>query len=180
MLREPTLRSAGRTTALRCLLAFLLICLAFPRHPAKAFAEKAAPGGSPGDIAVVVNTGVSVDDLSMADLRKVLLGDRQYWSSNQRVTLLIRAPVARERDILLRRVYQMSEAQFRQYWIAKVFRAETSAGPKIVSSNKIASELVGALPGSIAFIDVTEVPKGLKIVKVDGRLPGEKGYALSN
>ena len=133
-----------------------------------------------GAIAVVVNSKVPVDDLSMGELRRIILGDRQYWSSSQRVTLLIRAPQARERDILLKRVYQMSEAQFRQYWIAKVFRAETAAGPKTIPLNRVAIDLVRELPGTIAFINVSEVPKDLKVLKIDGRLPGDKGYALSD
>src|ERR1700748_3176006 len=80
-----------------------------------------AAGG--GDIAIVVRPDVPVDNLSFADLRRVLLGDRQFWSSNLRVTLLVRAPGAREREVVLKTVYQMSEGQYRQYWIAKVFGA---------------------------------------------------------
>ena len=72
----------------------------------------------------------------------------------------------------------MSEAQFRQYWISKVFRAEASSGPKIVYSNEMATELVEAIPGSVAFVDSTQVPKGLKTLKIDGKLPGDKGYPL--
>ena len=56
-----------------------------------------------------------------------MLGDRQFWTSNLRVTLLVRAPGAREREVVLKTIYQMSEAQFRQYWIAKVFRAEAAS-----------------------------------------------------
>ena len=95
-----------------------------------------------------------------------------------RVTLLVRAPVARERDVVLKTVYRMTEGQFRQYWISKVFRAESSSGPKIVYSNEMAADLVLSIPGSIAFVDATQVPKGLKVLKIDGKLPGEKGYPL--
>jgi ABC-type phosphate transport system substrate-binding protein len=130
------------------------------------------------DIAVVVNPGVPVDDLSFAEMRKVLLGDRQFWSPNLKVTLLIRAPVARERDTVLKTVYQMTEAQFRQYWIGKVFRAEAAGGPKIIYSNEEATQLAASLPGSIAFVDAGQVPKGLKTLKIDGKLPGEAGYRL--
>jgi ABC-type phosphate transport system substrate-binding protein len=130
------------------------------------------------DIAVVVRPDTPVDNLSLADMRKVMMGDRQFWSSNLRVTLLIRAPAARERDVVLRTIYQMSESQFRQYWISKIFRAEASSGPKIVYSNEMAAELVQAIPGSIAFVEANQVPKGLKILKIDGKLPGEKGYPL--
>ncbi len=130
------------------------------------------------DIAVVVHPGVAVTDLSLADVRKLLLGERQYWSSDVRVTLLIRAPVSQEREVVLRTIYQMTEAQFRQYWIGKVFRAEAASGPKIFYSSEMATELAAAIPGSIAFVDAAHVPKGLKVLKINGRLPGEKGYPL--
>jgi hypothetical protein len=131
-----------------------------------------------GDIALVVRRDVPIDNLSFGEVRKLFVGDRQFWSSNLRVTLLMRAPVARERDIILRTIYQMSEAQFRQYWISKVFRAETASGPKIVYTNEMASQLVAAIPGAVAFMDVSEAPQGLKVLRIDGLLPGEKGYPL--
>jgi hypothetical protein len=91
---------------------------------------------------------------------------------------LMRAPVSPERDVVLRTIYQMSEAQFRQYWISKVFRADVSSGPKIVYSSEMASELVSAIPGAVAFVDAAQVPKGAKILKIDGKLPIDKGYLL--
>jgi len=130
------------------------------------------------DIAIVVRPGTPVDNLTFAELRRVMRGDRQFWSSNLRVTLLVRAPGARERDIVLKTIYEMSEAQFRQYWIAKVFRAEAAAGPRIVYSNEMAAELAGAIPGAIAFVDAGEIPKGLKTLRINGVLPGQKGYPL--
>lgn len=139
-------------------------------------AAVAAPA-SP-DVAVIVGAKTPVESLSMADLRKIMLGDRQFWAAGQRITLLVRAPVAHERDVALKRVYQMSEAQFRQYWIAKLFRAEVPAGPKVVFSNQTAIELVEGLPGAIAFVDAGQAPRAVKVLKIDGRLPGEKGYPL--
>lgn len=152
----------------RCtLVLWALICWTAP-----------LPAAPASDLAVVVHPGVPVDNLSFPEVRKLLLGDRQYWNSSLRVTLLIRAPVAREREVVLKTIYQMSEAQFRQYWIGKVFRADTASGPKIVYSNDMAAELVANIPGAIAFVDAAQVPKGLKVLKIDGRLPGEKGYPL--
>ena len=131
-----------------------------------------------GDIAIVVRPDVPVDNLPFGELRKILLGDRQFWSSNLRVTLLVRAPGAREREVILKTVYQMSEAQFRQYWIAKVFRAEAASGPRIVYSNEMAEELVAAIPGAVAFVEAAQLPKGLKAIRINGLAPGEKGYPL--
>jgi ABC-type phosphate transport system substrate-binding protein len=131
-----------------------------------------------GDVAVVVNEETPVADLSLAEVRKVFLGDRQYWNAKLPVVLLIRAPVARERDVVLRVIYQMTEAQFKQYWVAKIFRAEVTGPPKIVYSNDIQYELVSAMPGAIAFVDARNVHPGVKVVRVDGMLPGDKNYPL--
>jgi ABC-type phosphate transport system substrate-binding protein len=130
------------------------------------------------DVAVVVHPDTPVTNLTLSEVRKVFLGERQYWSTNMPVVLLIRAPVARERNVVLKIIYQMSESQFKQYWIAKIFRAEVASAPKVVYSNDVANELVTAIPGAIAFIDAREVRPGAKILRVDGRLPGEAGYPL--
>jgi ABC-type phosphate transport system substrate-binding protein len=130
------------------------------------------------DIAVVVHPDTPVSDLSLAEVRKVLLGERQYWNSKLPVSLLIRAPIARERDVVLRVIYQMSEAQFKQYWVAKIFRAEVTSPPKIVYSNDMQYDLVSAIPGAIAFVDARNVRSGLKVLRVDGHLPGDRDYPL--
>jgi hypothetical protein len=131
-----------------------------------------------GDVAIVVRPDVPVDGLTFREVRELLMGDRQFWTPGLRVSLLMRAPATRERDVVLKTVYRMSEAEFRRFWIEKVFRAEAQSGPKIVYSNETATELVAAIPGAVAFVDATQVPKGLKVLRIDGRLPGEKGYPL--
>ena len=130
------------------------------------------------NIAVVVNPDTPVSDLSLEDVRKIFLGDRQYWTAKIPVVLLIRAPAARERDVVLRLVYQMDEVQFKRYWIAKIFRAESATAPKIVYSNDMAKELTAAIPGAIVLIDARDVSPGVKVLRVDGQLPGQPDYPL--
>ncbi len=130
------------------------------------------------DIAVVVNPDTPVSELSLEDLRKIFLGDHQYWTAKIPVTLLIRAPGSRERDNALKLIYQMDEVQFKRYWIAKIFRAESATAPKIVYSNDMANELTAALPGAIAFMDARDVRPGVKVIRIGGHLPGEPDYPL--
>jgi len=158
-----------RVVTIFCLLVSLVMVL---QAPSTAQISRGA------DIAVVVHPDTPVTDLSLSDVRKVFLGERQYWNSKLPVVLMIRAPVARERDVVLKVIYQMSEAQFKQYWVAKIFRAEAASPPKIVYSNDMQYELVSALPGAIAFIDARNVRPGLKVLRVDGHLPGDPGYPL--
>jgi ABC-type phosphate transport system substrate-binding protein len=137
-----------------------------------------ASGQPATDIAVVAHPDVPVDNLTLAELRRFLLGDREFWSTGVRVTLLIRAPIARERDAAVQSVCQMTEAQFRQHWIGKVFRAETPSGPKIVYSTEMALDQVSRLPGAISFVAIAQVTKNVKVLKIDGRSPGQAGYKL--
>jgi hypothetical protein len=138
-----------------------------------------AVGQVPEDISVVVNADVPVDNLTLADLRRILLGDREFWPSGARVTLLIRAPIARERDAAVKDVCQMTEAQFRQHWIGKVFRADTANGPRIVYSAENALDQVARTPGAMTFVLASAAAgKGGKILKIDGLLPGQRGYKV--
>lgn len=132
----------------------------------------------PSPIAIVVHKDTQVDNLSMAELRNIFLADQQFWPDRTRIILLVRAPQSDERDFVLNRIYQMSEAQFRQYWIAKMFRAEVPRGPKIVFSTDMTLDLVVAIPGSISFIRADEVNDNVKLVRVEGLLPSDAGYPL--
>jgi ABC-type phosphate transport system substrate-binding protein len=130
------------------------------------------------DVAVVVHADVPVDNLTLAELRRIVLGDREFWPGGVRLTLLMRAPVAHERDIVLQTVSKMSEAQFRQHWIAKVFRADTAAAPRIVYSSEMALDLVRQIPGAVTFVSSGAANPGVKVVRIDGKRPGEPGYPL--
>lgn len=129
-------------------------------------------------IAIVVHPTVGVDELTFEELRTIFLGERQFWPDRSRITLLVRAPVAYERDVVLNRIYRMSEDEFRQYWIAKMFRAEVASGPKLVYSNDMARELVTAIPGAITFMLASEAGESVKVLRIDGAVPSEAGYPL--
>jgi ABC-type phosphate transport system substrate-binding protein len=154
------------------LLAALVVCLAVTSQATPVQTQAGA------DIAVVVHPDVPVDNLTFAELRRVLLGDREFWSSGVRVTLLIRAPIARERDVAVKGICEMTEAQFRQHWIAKVFRNETPSGPKIVYSSEMAIDQVTRTPGAITFVEATHVTKAMKVLKIDGLTAGQAGYKI--
>jgi len=129
-------------------------------------------------VAIVVHPATEVDDLTFDELKSIFRGERQFWDDGRRVTLLIRAPVAEERQLILERIYGMDEDQFREYWIGKMFRAEVAAGPKLVYSADMARDLVTVIPGSITFVPVSDVSSGTKVVRIDGLLPSDVGYAL--
>lgn len=140
------------------------------------------PRPDPVGIAVVVHPGVPLDGLGLSDLKEVLLGNRQFWSTELRITLLLRAPESAERDAYVRGVCGLSEPAFRHYWIGKVFRGQATSSPKLVYSTSMAIELVKAIPGAIALVDARSIPSNgdvkVRVLRIDGRLPGEPGYPI--
>lgn len=129
-------------------------------------------------VAIVVHPDTDIPNLSMAELRDIFLAEQQYWPDKSRIVLLVRAPAAYERTFVLNRIYQMDEAEFRRYWIKKMFRAEIPSGPRVVFSTNMAIGLVTAIPGSITFMLASDVGPEVKVVRIDGKLPSEDGYPL--
>ena len=173
----------GRTVLARTLAALALVTSAglgldAPIGLEAGLGPRMAAAQDSSAIAIVTNSRTAVSDISFLELRKIFLGEMQFWGDNSRIVLLVRAPVARERDVVLSKIYRMGEAEFQQYWIAKVFRAEVSSKPKIVYSSDMTSELVTALPGAIGFLPADEVGPGMKVLRINGKLPGETGYPL--
>jgi phosphate transport system substrate-binding protein len=140
--------------------------------------EVAQEVAATGPVAIVVHKDTDIENLSLLELRSIFLANQQFWPDRTRIILLVRAPKSEERDFVLNTIYEMDEAQFRQYWIAKMFRAEVPRGPKVVFSTGMMLELVIAIPGSISFVGIDEVTDDVKVVKVDGMLPTDPGYPL--
>jgi len=129
-------------------------------------------------MAVIVHPDTPVQNLTFAEMRRVFLGERQYWNAETPVVLIVRAPVAPERQVVLDRIYRMSESQFKQYWIARIFRAEATSTPKVVYSNQTINELVANIPGAISLVRADDIKPGVRTLKIDGSLPGEANYPL--
>ena len=130
------------------------------------------------DIAVVVSEKNPVTNLSSSDLRKIFAGEKRSWIHGLPVKLFVRAPGARERAALLK-LLDMSESQYKQYWIASVFRGEAQGEPIALFSNGMQKEAIGIYPGAVALVDIRDVKPGMKVVKVEGHSPGEPGYPLN-
>jgi ABC-type phosphate transport system substrate-binding protein len=151
---------------------------------ATVFLGGVCPSGSeaakaPVPIAVIVHPQVPADDLSLPELRKIFLGQRPVWSSELMVTLLMPPRDSLEREVLLRQIYQQrSESQYKQYWINRMFADGAPAAPKATGSREMSASLVREIPGAIALVPLDKIPKGVKVLRIDGKQPSESGYPL--
>lgn len=134
----------------------------------------AAPAG---DVAVVVSAKNPVTDLNSAELRKIFAGERRSWPTGLRIKVFVRAPGNPERGVLLK-LLKMTEREYKQYWTAQVFRGEAQSEPVVLFSNDLQREALNIFPGAIALVNAQDVKPGMKVIRIDGRMPGDAGYPL--
>ena len=130
------------------------------------------------DIAVIVNATNPVDGITSAELRKLFAGEKRSWHASMPVVLVVRAPESRERTVLLSHVLKMTESDYKQYWVKKIYSGEVPREPTTLFSNISQMETIRAERGAIALIAMKDVHSGVKVLKIDGLLPGVAGYPL--
>jgi hypothetical protein len=129
-------------------------------------------------IAVVVNPRNSVESISLAELRNIFLGTQAFWKDGTPVVAIVRAPSARERDVMLRRLVHMTEAQYQQYWRKQRQSPKNLREPMPVLSNGMQAQMVLRDGGAIALLPISDIHSGVKVLKVGGHLPGSAAYPL--
>ena len=131
-----------------------------------------------GDIAVLVNPSNPVNELSLSDLRRMLTGDRRFWQGNVQVKLVLPESGSWERQQVLTIVLKANDAEFTKEWMERVFRGEATDVPPSLTSAASAERYLISTPGGITFMRARGSPDQLKVLRLDGKLPGDSGYAL--
>jgi ABC-type phosphate transport system substrate-binding protein len=155
--------------------ALIIVLLSAPAGLAGAPETNALSGAG---IAVIVNADNPAEQLSLADLQRIVLGERRSWSGRIPLVLMMRNEGSRERNLLLQKACHMTDAEYHQYWTGKIFRGEVTSEPVALPSMGTALNFVSTIKGGISFVDPASVRPGIKVMRIDGRLPGEQGYPL--
>lgn len=130
------------------------------------------------NLAIVVNLSNSVDNLSMAELRKVFLGERNHWPNGRRITLVMMESGQPERAVVLRDIYQMNETDFNNHFLHGVFTGELLVSPKILATPVGVRKFIFNVPGAIGYLRASDLDSSVKAVRIDERGPDDKGYKL--
>jgi ABC-type phosphate transport system substrate-binding protein len=137
-----------------------------------------AAAAQAADVAIVVNKENPVDELSMKELRAIFELQQQFWKNGNRVSLVTQQAGQPEKKLVLRLVYGRTEDALNRYWMNRMFKAEIAAIPKPRASNDEVKQVISRLPNGIGFIDASAVDATVKVLRIDGHLPGDVAYAL--
>lgn len=133
----------------------------------------------PTDVAIIVNRQNSIDNLSLEDLRNILLGRRTHWSPGRPISLIVLPSTgANERNIVLRKVVSMDEGAYRKHWLGRVFRAESASAPTTADSLDMIRRAVSRIPGAIGVVSLATAGSDVKVVRINEMLPGHPSFPL--
>ena len=142
--------------------------------------SSSAVGRADTSVAVIVNQSSSVHDLSLRDLEKMLKVEKQYWDDGKKVYLVLQESGSAEKEIVREKLLHMSEADLKKLLLAKLFRGDITSLPKTLSSRASVVKFVATIPNAIGYVDVSAADASVRILRIDGKAPGDPGYQLSS
>ena len=137
------------------------------------------PFDASADVALIVNPQNPETDLTASDLKAIFRQEQQHWKSGGKIYLVLQEAGSPEKDLVLKRVYGLSDEELKQFWLGKLFRGEIASFPHVAPSNASAKRLVIHAARALAFVDASVVDGTVKVLRIDGRHPGDPGYLLA-
>lgn len=133
--------------------------------------------GSRQRMAVVVSRSFSGDGISFGDLKRAYMGSAVIVGGKT-LTPVTYARNTPERDEFDETVLGMSANEVGLYWVDRKIRGQ-SGPPKAVPNAATLLRVVGKVDGAIGFVrEPVGAGKDVKVLRVDGKLPGDPGYRL--
>lgn len=127
------------------------------------------------NMAVVAQAGSKLQDVPLAELAKLCKGAQKTWADGRNFTLVMRDPESPELRVAVVKLFGMPPSEVKNA-IAKL--NETRAVVRIVESDEELLRTVEATPGAVGILDVYAINSSVKVLRVDGKLPFDVGYAL--
>ncbi len=145
------------------------------------FSAPASAQCTPNGLVVVVNKANPAESLSMAQLRRLLLGDLRQWPDKKAVSLVTPDPQSAAFKCVLSAVVRMTEAEYKRYIANAEFRGEEPVALQLAATPAAAAAMVNKAAGSIAIVDAAgaaSVANSVRVLRINGKQPGEPGYPL--
>jgi len=128
--------------------------------------------------AVIINKTNNTDNVSFSDLVKYFSAQKRFWPNQKKVTILLPGAGSEEKELLLKKVYNLSEEDLKKEWVGKVYKGEITSPPKTVSSSAAVIKAVMEDEGGMGVVKTGNVSDNVKVLKIDGKSPAEPGFPL--
>ncbi len=123
------------------------------------------------DLALIVNKGSSVRTLTSAELGKLATASLPTWPGGGKVTFILRDPTTPAMRLALEKLFGTPDK-------LKSLMTSNPGYFVVVNTDAEVIRMVEGLAGAVGLIDIYSITGGVNVLKVNGKLPLEPGYAL--
>jgi hypothetical protein len=127
------------------------------------------------NMAVVASAGSKLQDVPLAELTKLCKGTQKTWVDGRNFTLVMKDPESSDMHVAVQKLFGVPTSEVKSV-IAKL--NETRTVVRVVESDEDLLRTVEAMPGAVGILDVYAINSAVKVLRVDGKLPFDVGYAL--
>lgn len=127
------------------------------------------------NMAVVASASSKLQDVPLTELAKLCKGMQKTWPDGKSFTLVMRDPESPDLRVAAQKLFGMAPSDMKVA-IAKL--NETRTAVRVVDSDEDVLRAVEATPGAVGILDVYAINSAVKVLRVDGKLPFDVGYAL--
>jgi hypothetical protein len=127
------------------------------------------------NIAVITSAGSKLQDIQLSELVKLCKGTQKAWADGRSFLLVMKDPASPDMHTPVQKLFGMAPADLKTS-IPKL--NESRQIVKIVDTDEELLHTVEATPGAIGIVDVYSINSSVKVLRIDGKLPFDIGYAL--
>ena len=127
------------------------------------------------NLAVVASASSRLQDVPLAELAKMCKGAQKTWADGKSFTLVMKDPESADMHVAVQKLFGATSGDVRVA-IAKL--NETRAVVRVVESDEDLLRVVESTPGAVGILDVYAINSSVKVLRIDGKLPFDVGYAL--
>jgi phosphate transport system substrate-binding protein len=129
-------------------------------------------------LAIVVHRANPIDTLTLRELRRIFMLDTQTWPHGRKITVVLREKGQPERAEAIRLICGLSEPDFERHILYQTFRGSIDRAPRSIQSASAMLRFIFNTPGAIGYVRADEVDDTVKVLQIDGLLPGDAKYPL--
>jgi hypothetical protein len=127
--------------------------------------------------ALVTATGNKLQGVSMAEIVKFCQGAQSTWPDGRNFTLVIHDPQSPEMHGAIQKLFGVAASEVKPL-LAKLNEARPVI--RIAETDEELLRTVEATPGAVGLVDVYAINSGVKVLRIDGKLPFDVGYVFKS
>lgn len=130
------------------------------------------------DLALIVNKGSGMNEITMADLVKVCKAQTNRWPDGKPATVIMRNPTSADARMVVEKIYASTPDAVTGLIATANHERTNHPAIIVVTSDDELVKRVASTPGAVGLVDVYAINSSVEVMKIGGKLPLEPGYPL--